>query len=255
MKRTTIKKRKVGKGFKIFATILNIFSLLLIGMIIYLNVLNAKLLTLVTGVILIIDLFTCFLLLKSKKKKIGLLISTILILLYSFISYYLYKTTDFLSSLNLDYKTYNYSVVALKESEYDKLKDIVNEELGYYKEDNEQTTKSLEKITSKIEININDYDNTHDLAVDLTNNKLDAIIIEDSYLEVIEINGTPLDALVKKISLLTNEEDKKYLIENKPKGKAGVIVCLSDLLVSIYEVACYKIRYNASLYLLFIIYS
>ena len=60
-------------------------------------------------------------------------------------------------------------------------------------------------------------------------------------------------ALVKKISLLTNEEDRRYLIENKPKGKAGIIVCLSDLLVSIYEVACYKIRYNASLYLLFIL--
>ena len=30
----------------------------------------------------------------------------------------------------------------------DKLKDIANEELGYYKEDNEQTAKSLEKITS-----------------------------------------------------------------------------------------------------------
>ena len=221
MKRTTIKKRKVGKGFKIFATILNIFSLLLIGMIIYLNVLNAKLLTLVTGVILIIDLFTCFLLLKSKKKKIGLLISTILILLYSFISYYLYKTTDFLSSLNLDYKTYNYSVVVLKESEYDKLKDIANEELGYYKDDNEQTTKSLEKITSKIEININDYDNTHDLAVDLTNNKLDAIIIEDSYLEVIEINGTPLDALVKKIysykiRIKTGDMSKDLNVTKKP---------------------------------------
>ena len=199
MKRTKKTKRKVGKGFKIFASTLNIFSLLLIGMIIYLNILNIKLLGIVIGIILVIDLITCFLLLKSKKKKTGLLISTILILLYSFISYYLYKTTDFLSNLNIDYKTYNYSVVVLKDSKYENLKDITNKELGYYKEDNDQTTKSLEKINSKIEINANDYDNTHDLALALTNKELDSIIIEDSYLEVIEINGTPLDALVKKI--------------------------------------------------------
>jgi len=119
MKRTKKTKRKVGKGFKIFASTLNIFSLLLIGMIIYLNILNIKLLGIVIGIILVIDLITCFLLLKSKKKKTGLLISTILILLYSFISYYLYKTTDFLSNLNIDYKTYNYSVVVLKDSKYE----------------------------------------------------------------------------------------------------------------------------------------
>lgn len=221
MKRTKKTKRKVGKGFKIFATMLNIFSLLLIGMIIYLNILNIKLLGIVAGIILIIDLFTCFLLLKSKKKKIGLLISSILIIMYSFISYYLYKTTDFLSNLNLDYKTYNYSIVVLNDSKYEKLKDITNEELGYYKEENEQTIKSLEKINSKIEITVKDYDNTHDLAVDLTNNKLDAIIIEDSYLEVIEINGTPLDALVKKIysykiRIKTADMSKDLNVTKKP---------------------------------------
>lgn len=193
------KKRKVGKGFKIFAVMLTIFSLLLIGMLIYLNVLSNILLAVTIGVILLIDIACCFLLLKSKKKKTGLVISTLLMIIYSLLSYYLYKTTDFLSNLNFNYKTYNYSVVVLKDSEYEKLKDITNKNLGYYNEENEQTTKSLEKVTNKIEVNVNEYDNTHDMATELTENKVDAILIEDSYLDVIEINSETLESKVKKI--------------------------------------------------------
>jgi len=193
------KKRKVGKGFKIFALILTIISLLLIGMIIYLGVLSNLLLCIVIGVITLIDIICCFLLLKSKKKKIGLLFSSILIIAYSIICFYIYRTTDFLSSLDSNYKTYNYSVVVLKSSSYKKLKDISNKDMGYYDEENDITKQSLEKITKKIEINVKDYDNTHDMAVDLFEEEVDAILIEDSYLNVIEIDGTAIESNVKKI--------------------------------------------------------
>ena len=193
------KKRKVGKGFKFFAIMLTLFSLMLIGMLVYINVLSNLLLGIAIGVILLIDGLVCFLLLKSRKKKIGLFISTILMIIYSLLGYYLYKTTDFLSNLNFDYKTYNYSVVVLKDSEYEKLKDITNKELGYYDEETSQATKSLEKLTDKIELNVNPYDNTHDMAVSLIDKKMDAILIEDSHLDVITINDVVLAEQVKKI--------------------------------------------------------
>ena len=58
-------------------------------------------------------------------------------------------------------------------------------------------------------------------------------------------------ALIKKLTPFMSDEDNKYFKENKPKYKESVIVCVSDLLVSIYEVCFYKVRYNTCLYLLF----
>ena len=94
MKRTKKTKRKVGKGFKLFAIILNIFSLLLIGMIIYLNILNWIYLLLVIGIIFLLDGVSLLMMFRGKKKS-GLTISTILILLFSILSFYIIKTTDF----------------------------------------------------------------------------------------------------------------------------------------------------------------
>lgn len=60
-------------------------------------------------------------------------------------------------------------------------------------------------------------------------------------------------AIVKKLTPFINEEDKNYLKNHKPKNKESIIVCVSDLLVSIYEVGVYKIKYSAYLYSLFFI--
>jgi len=62
-------------------------------------------------------------------------------------------------------------------------------------------------------------------------------------------------AIVKKYTpfLKKDDYDKKYFKENKPSNKESVIVCISDLLVSIFEVIKYKLRYNTALYMLFLI--
>lgn len=58
-------------------------------------------------------------------------------------------------------------------------------------------------------------------------------------------------ALLKRLLPFMKEEDKKYLVENKPKNKEAVIVCVSDLLVSLFEVCAFKIRYSVCLYMIF----
>lgn len=60
-------------------------------------------------------------------------------------------------------------------------------------------------------------------------------------------------ALIKRLTPFMSEEDKAYFKNNKPKNKDGIIVCVSDLLVSIFEVCAYKIRYNTCLYILFLL--
>jgi len=62
-------------------------------------------------------------------------------------------------------------------------------------------------------------------------------------------------ALVKRFTpfLKKYQEDKVYYRECKPKNKDGVIVCAADLLVSIFEVLVFKIRYSFCLYMLFLL--
>lgn len=60
-------------------------------------------------------------------------------------------------------------------------------------------------------------------------------------------------ALLKNIMPNTSKEAQIYLKNNKPNNKESAIVCISDLLVSIYEVIIYKISYSCALYTLFLI--
>ncbi len=60
-------------------------------------------------------------------------------------------------------------------------------------------------------------------------------------------------ALVKHAFPFINKREKVNAKDYKPTSKEGYIVCLSDLLVSIYEVGVFKVRYKACLYFIFLI--
>ncbi len=59
-------------------------------------------------------------------------------------------------------------------------------------------------------------------------------------------------ALVKSIFPFINKDEKIKSKNYRPTSKEGFIVCLSDLLVSIFEVGRYKIKYDTCLYILFL---
>lgn len=59
-------------------------------------------------------------------------------------------------------------------------------------------------------------------------------------------------ALLKKVMPFISNEKVEKAKDYKPTSKEGYIVCISDLLVSIFEVGCFKIRYSACLYFLFV---
>lgn len=60
-------------------------------------------------------------------------------------------------------------------------------------------------------------------------------------------------AFFKKVTLFSNEEDKLYFKNYKPKNKESAIVCISDLFVSIFEAITYKVRYSCVLYIFFLL--
>ncbi len=63
--------------------------------------------------------------------------------------------------------------------------------------------------------------------------------------------------LIKKIFPFINRKEHAKVFESKPTCAEGWIVCIADLLISVYEVAAYKLRntikyaYNVSMLFLF----
>lgn len=184
------KKKKVSFIYKIISFLLLIVTLFFLGNLIFLNVLSNTYLVIIIGIVLILNGFLSMMMIKGKKKKIGSFLSIIVILIFSLLDFYLAKTTGLMSNLNLNYKTYNYSVIVLKSSHYKKLKDITGKELGYYDDSSDITKEALNKVMTKEELTAKDYNDTEKLANALMDKKVDAVLIEDSYLDILNENIT-----------------------------------------------------------------
>ena len=179
-------RKKTSKIYKLFTIILLASSIILVLSLAYINVLPIMYLGIATGIILIIDLIIIISMRKGKKKVLSYILSLFLTIIMLVGSFYTLKTTGLINNLNLNYKTYNYSVIVLKKSKYKKIDDIKNKKLGYYNTDGDETKKSLSKLSKKISTNNTSYDDINALASSLLDSKEDAILIEDSYLKILE---------------------------------------------------------------------
>ncbi len=182
---TKKKKSNNKKKNKFITKLLIIVSLVLIISIYYVDILPLLYFGYLVGGILIFDLIL-ILILRKNKRIIPRIIVFFITVLMGVLSYFIIKTDGLLSNLNLNYKTYNYSVIVLKESEYKKINDIEDKTLGYYNEEGKETEKSLKKIESKVKTENKDYSDTNTLANALLNKQVEAIIIEDTYLKILE---------------------------------------------------------------------
>ena len=213
-------RKKTNKIYKLFANILLVSSIILVLSLAYINILPIMYLGIVTGILLIIDLVIIISMYKGKRKTLSSFLSLFLTMIMSVGSFYILKTTGLLNNLNLNYKTYNYSVVVLKDKDYKKIEDINKKKLGYYNIEGAETEKSLKKLSKKVTTSNNSYDDTYILVSSLLNNKEDAIIIEDSYLKILEENNNA--EMVSNTNNDTNIED----FNNKTKTiyKFSIIV-------------------------------
>ena len=127
--------------------------------------------------------------------------------MFSIAYFFINKTTTIFEKLNLDYKTYNYSIVVLKTGNYDNLKDLQNKKIGYYNEESEETSKSLSKIKQKIKPTLKKEDDIHILRDNLINGDIDAILIEKSYLDILNENilenNISFKSIIKEIYTFT----------------------------------------------------
>lgn len=183
------KKRKRRKKLNsLFAIPLFMASIVFIYAIFIINILIPKYLLILIGIILFIDIFNLFLL-KRKSKGIRRFATLCTILFTAAMllgSNYIFKTNGILIGSNLDYKTYDFSVLVLKDSSYQKLSDLESKTMGYYEIDNVDSNEYLDKINKKIDVTFEKSNNYSDLTNQLLNKKVESIIIENSYLSMLD---------------------------------------------------------------------
>ena len=155
------KRGRKSKKNRIITKLLIIISVIFIISVVYVDILPIDYLLYVIGGVILLDLV--LILLNRKNKKRTKIITLIITLLMGLFSFYTLKTNGLINNLNLNYKTYNYSVIVLNTSKYKTIKDIKNKDLGYYKTDSKETTKSINKIDNIISTNKKEYTETSSL--------------------------------------------------------------------------------------------
>ena len=175
------KKRKLNKIFFGINILLSIIFLVFIFLI---NAIPTKYLVLITICLVIWNIIIAFLLLskeKKKRNKVGYILSSLFIIIIGIIGYYLNTTYSLLSLLGKDnYRTETFLILVKNESNYEKLDDLNDENIGYVPNEMTSINKALDKLNKQINIENVEYEEYSSAFDDLTNEEISSILIEES---------------------------------------------------------------------------
>ena len=214
-KKDKVKNKKKGIVFKIISILQIVCSVVLFGFVFIIDVLPMKYLLLLLLALAILDVIFFLILFKSRLKK-GIkkffsVISVLLSIVFVVGSFYLYKTYGVISGMiDTDYETYNYSVMVLKDSDYNSVSDIKNEVISYYETKTNENKLLVEKV-NKLGKESKSYINLNTLATDLLNKETNVIVLEDNY----------------KKTLIDDQDDNEYNEVKDFKDKTKTIYTFS----------------------------
>lgn len=176
-----------------------------------LNIIPLKYFLLIILIMLILNalVFLCLFFKKKILKVISIILSVIIIAISVLGIKYGQETNNFLDKAfnNNTKEITRYNLVVLKDSSYEELKDLKNKKVGHLSND-ENTDKYQEKIDKIVELKYSDYEDLYDLYEHLIEEKLDAILINEAYLDVLAEDNKDLDDKVESIYSLSIETKK-----------------------------------------------
>jgi polyisoprenyl-teichoic acid--peptidoglycan teichoic acid transferase len=184
-------KKSLPLGIKIIDILLMILSILCLVVVGMLNILPLKYFVPVILVVLIIDVIMMILLKKKgKPRKVGLVISLILIILYVVGLVYANNTHDFLKKINgnTNVANENYVVVVKSDSNYKDIKDLKNADLGVLNCDEEGYKKAEDTLSKTIKYNQVAKDDSYTLTDSLLNGEFEGFLLEESQEKILEEN-------------------------------------------------------------------
>lgn len=169
--------------------VLVVITLIVLGLIFFINLLPTQFLGLLAVILGIIDLIVIKLLLSKKNMVIvlGSIISIVLIIFMVLGINNELTTINFFKQFGFkSYKTDNYNVVVLSDSTYNEIKDLQNKTIGHILlKNNASLEESINKLKSVITNHFKEYADTSVLINELMEQNVDAIILKDIDLEML----------------------------------------------------------------------
>ena len=195
-------KNKILNVLKyLYLIITIILSINLIRVIYSLNILPNKYLIIIISIITILNIINIILTLIKKiwPKIIAILIGIILIFISIIGTIYINETKEFLNnSFNNNTKeitTYNYIVL---KDRYNNMDELTNKKIGYF-----VSEKDKEEIINNIDsykINKKEYLDLFELYKDLINKKIDVILLDSAYLDILSEDNKDIYENIKIIN-------------------------------------------------------
>ncbi len=146
------------------------------------------------GVMIIINLVT-LIILKFTKRKIFKILPIIGCFIMGYLIFNITSTKNLLSAMNVNYKTNNYAVIVLKDSSYEKIKDLNNKQIGYLNDD-----EVFDEI--KIPCEKKQYSEATEIINSLLEKENPAIILEKSYIDMFSDSDSPIKEFKDKIKII-----------------------------------------------------
>ena len=233
MKKNKSKKNKKNKFTKFLILTLIIVTGFFIGLLFYIDLLPTKYLVTITGTIIVFDLINILILrvnnLKKKIRRIFSAFAIFWIIAMLGVSFYLCKTLGvLLSNGDSKYKLEHYSVAVLKTSKFNKIEDIKNKKVGYYK----KTTGALdanEKLKSVVKVKYKSYEEPKKMLEDLDNKDISAILIEDSIKSIMEEEDAEFSKKYKVIYTFKVKVESKSTAKDVDVSKKPFVLYLSGI--------------------------
>lgn len=222
---TKRQKKKTKNIFGIFLSfLLFIVTISFLILIKLLNIIPDKYYLIGTIIIILITLILSFFLLIKKRNKVlkifkafSIFITFILIIIYSFLFYYLNKTMHFIDSIKImKEEITNYYIVVLDTSKYQETSDLYGQTIGYYANTDSSIIDSI-----KLNLEYKSTNDTNELKDMLFKQEVESILISDIVKNKIEDDNEDFNKnirILETISIKNKIEDitKKVSIKNTP---------------------------------------
>lgn len=220
-------KNKIWNIIRIISILLNIgLSSYLIKIINDLSIIPNKYFTLGIIILVILNIVSTVLLIGNKllTKILGIILSIIIITTSTVGIIYSDKIDNIFSKAfnNNKVEITGYGVIVLKNSTFKNIKDLTDKTMGYL---SINENNYLDLIDNKIESKMINYSDVYNLYEDLLNKKIDSIVIDKAYLDLLADEYNDIDENIKVI--YTFEIKTKLQNDNKINSLESVNILIS----------------------------
>lgn len=198
--------KKKNKKLTLIAKVIGIISLIITiifsFMLVKLNMIPNKYLAPLFIVIILIYLMMLIFAFNKKVKSSLKITAIVIFIIFAVVgglgSKYLYTTFDFLSVLDKDiFQKEKFSVKVLDTSDYNKLEELNDKNLGIYKSTNSE--KASDELSKKIEFTKVEYTNLENMFNDLTDGKISGVIMNGAAEKLLKDELSDLEINLKTI--------------------------------------------------------